>query len=129
VAIGADDVWAAGQSGGGDGPGATDEATLVMHWNGTAWSVVPSPNGPLPSNVIESLTAFGPHGVWAVGSSYDELQVTSRSLVERWDGSSWRIVASPNPAPYTWLGGAGGTDPRHLWAVGAQGALTLAMHR
>jgi hypothetical protein len=130
VAIGPDDVWAAGESGGDAGPGATDEATLVLHWDGTDWSVVPSPNGPQPSNVIGSLTAFGSDSVWAAGSSYDDLNVTSQSLVERWDGSRWRMVDSPNPDPeYTWLGGVGGIDARHLWTVGAQGSRTLAMHR
>jgi hypothetical protein len=110
--------------------GATDESTLILHWDGEAWSVVASPNGPNPSNALDDLVAFGPEDVWAAGSSYDELAVTSRTLVERWDGSAWRVVRSPNPDPeYNWLSGIGGRTAEDVWAVGAQGRLTLAINR
>src|SRR5439155_27132012 len=36
-----DDVWAVGYGGGG---GFTVSETLVEHWDGSAWSIVPSPN-------------------------------------------------------------------------------------
>jgi hypothetical protein len=140
VAIAPDDAWAAGATGsdggsraasrGDGGGGGGGETTLILHWDGSQWTVVPSPNGPNPSNVLDDLVAFGPNKVWAGGSSYDDLAVTSRSLVERWDGTGWRVVKSPNPDPdYTTLIGIGGRGPRDLWAVGAQGRLTLALHR
>jgi hypothetical protein len=138
AAIAPDDVWASGSAGNGGpnrgGPNrggpAVDEATLLMHWDGSKWSVVPSPDGPNTSNELTSLKAFGPDNVWAAGSSYDDLQVTSRTLVERWDGSAWRLVKSPNPDPeYDWLMGIGGADAKQVWAVGGTSSLALAMHR
>jgi hypothetical protein len=119
-AIAVDDVWAAGEA---------NDSTLTMHWDGGSWAVVPSPNGPNPSNELADLVAAGPNRVWAVGTSYDDLLVQYRTLVERWDGSAWKLVNSPNPDPeYSDLEGvtlAGGT----LWAVGAEDRYTLAMHR
>ena len=57
----ANDVWAAG---------AADSATLIEHWDGKVWRVVPSPNH---ANAYNSLSgvAWVPatHDVWAVGSS------------------------------------------------------------
>jgi hypothetical protein len=119
-AIAPGDVWAAGES---------DDSTLIMHWNGGSWTVVPSPNGPMPGNQLADLVAAGPNRVWAVGTSYDDISVIYRTLVERWNGSEWKIVDSPNPdAEYSDLEGvtlAGGT----LWTVGAEDRYTLAMHR
>jgi hypothetical protein len=119
-AIAPDDVWAAGES---------DDSTLVLHWDGSSWAVVPSPNGPLPGNDLSDLAAAGPSHVWAVGVSYDDIAVEYQTLVEKWNGTAWKIVSSPNPDPeYSDLEGvtlAGGT----LWTVGAEDRYTLAMHR
>jgi hypothetical protein len=130
VAVAPDDVWAVGSSDADDPdhPGS-GEGTLVLHWDGASWTVVPSPNGRNPSNALLDVVAFGPDDVWAGGLSYDDLQVTSRTLVERWDGSAWQVVRTPNPDPsYNVIDGLVGTDAKHVWGVGAQGSRTLAMH-
>jgi hypothetical protein len=72
---------------------------LVERWNGTAWSLVPSPR---PAGIAVS----GLASVWctsntfcvAVGSSFVSTADSSaeRTLVERWNGKRWSIVASPN---------------------------------
>src|SRR5436190_5959236 len=63
VAISTNDVWAAGNYVGGSGP----ERTLIMHWDGAQWSIVPSPNsGPL-SNTLRGLSASSASDVWAAG--------------------------------------------------------------
>jgi hypothetical protein len=116
-----DDVWASG----------TDEATgstLMLHWDGSAWSVVPSPNGPKSENVLDDLAAFGANDVWAVGSSYSDLSVTSQTLAEHWNGIAWSVVPAPNPAgSYNALVGMGGLPGGQVWAVGATGSKTLAL--
>jgi hypothetical protein len=128
-AIAPNDVWAAGSTGSSNGREA-DEATLLMHWDGSTWTIVDSPNGSNSENVIEGLTAFGTANVWAVGSSYQGVGVDSRTLVERWDGSSWRLVNSPNPDPnYDGFTAVGGAGAKQTWAVGGTTRLALAMHR
>jgi hypothetical protein len=60
---------------------------LVDSWNGTEWSVIPSPStGPL--NGVSCVSAK--HCV-AVGGSL------SGALVESWNGNTWSVLESPSP--------------------------------
>lgn len=43
--------------------------TLTGHYNGSAWSVVPSPNSGTGNNYLKSVTVIAPNDVWAVGYS------------------------------------------------------------
>ena len=121
VAIAADDAWAVGSTSGQGGP----ERTLVLHWDGTAWSVVPSPNkGPWP-NALADVSAFSENDVWAVGSWFTKAFVT-RSLTVRWDGSSWHRVSSPSPGERdVGLSGVAAVSPSDAWAVGGRGLRAL----
>jgi hypothetical protein len=92
-AVSANDVWAVGTSvdfGAGQ--------TLVVHWNGTRWSVVPSPS-PGQFGWLRSVSAISANDVWAVGTHYvNGLSVT---LILHWNGSTWSVVPSPNDGPFT----------------------------
>ena len=62
------DIWAVGSS--------TDSLldrldTLAMHWDGTSWTIFPTPN-PDPSlrnNRLYDVTTIAPDDAWAVGST------------------------------------------------------------
>lgn len=126
TAIAPDDVWAVGASESGL---SQSGGTLVLHWDGDAWSVVRSPNGSNPESVLLDVYAFGTDDVWAAGLSYDDLHVTSQTLLEHWNGTRWRILSTPNPDPeYNELDGLTGFGSSRLWLVGARGSRTLAMH-
>ena len=72
------------------------ERTLVEHWNGTKWSIVPSRNrSDSIDNGLTGVSCPGTTTCFAVGHSRTNL--VTKTLVERWDGTSWSIVASPNP--------------------------------
>jgi hypothetical protein len=43
--------------------------TLILHWNGTAWSKVPSPSPGPKGNFLTSVSAVSPTDAWAVGYS------------------------------------------------------------
>jgi hypothetical protein len=58
------DVWAVG----GHGPITGTKQTLVMHWDGVAWGVVPSPNVEGQSNRFFGVEAISPGEIWAVGT-------------------------------------------------------------
>jgi hypothetical protein len=89
-ALATNDVWAVGLA--QSTPGAK-RLTLVEHWDGFNWSVVPSPNVGTDENFLWSVSARAANDVWAVGSySVPWFQ----TLVEHWDGHNWTVVTSPD---------------------------------
>lgn len=133
VALAPNDVWAVGYSTASlkPPPGKYDvpTKTLIEHYDGTGWSVVPSPNvGPnsqYQSNRLLGITAVSPTDIWAFGSYFaasgSEHQMT---LLLHWDGTSWTLAPSPNPKPASflddilWSGVV--TGPGDVWIVGSE---------
>jgi hypothetical protein len=96
-----DACMAVGFSGSNNGP----LATLTEFWNGSRWSVVPSPNPVSGSNEFNGVSCAGEDACTAVGVSGNSSGVTT-TLIESWNGSRWSVVPSPNPGPgVTWLNG------------------------
>lgn len=122
VAVAADDAWAVGSTSGQGGP----ERTLVLHWDGSEWSVIPSPNkGPWP-NGLADVSAVSPDDLWAVGSWRTKAFV-SRSLAIHWDGSAWHRVPSPSPGTKdVVLSGISAVASDDVWTVGIRGLRGLA---
>src|SRR6476646_90508 len=76
--------------------------TLIEHWDGTSWAIVSSPNtGTTDRNFLTGVTCASASECWAVGYYYNGSII--QTLIERWDGTSWAIVSSPNPAPNSYL--------------------------
>src|SRR6476660_118141 len=76
--------------------------TLIEHWDGTSWAIVSSPNtGTTDRNFLTGVTCASASECWAVGYYYNGSLI--QTLIERWDGTSWAIVSSPNPAPNSYL--------------------------
>jgi hypothetical protein len=116
TALAPSNVWAVGLAGGSSGA-----QTLVTHWNGSKWTTVPSPNANL-NNSLRGVAAVSATDVWAVGDSiknaFDGVSV-SKTLVERWNGTSWSIVPSPNVgAGNNVLTGIAARSASDVWAVG-----------
>jgi hypothetical protein len=84
----------------GASAGATAEKTLIESWNGSSWSIVPSPN-PRPrrtgTNYFYNVSCPAAASCTAVGTSYTRT-TEPKTLIESWNGSTWSIVPSPNPA-------------------------------
>ena len=95
----ANDVWAVGDQ----QTGAGAFTTLIEHWNGTSWTVVPAPNPGATGDHLYSVAADASNDVWAVGQANN--QGTDTPLVEHWDGPAWQAVAVPSA-------GAGGELPK-----------------
>jgi hypothetical protein len=78
--------------------------TRAMQWDGTSWTVVPSANRPgyIPwENALWGIACTALKGCFAVGGSRIEDRNGVQhepTLVERWDGTRFGIVASPNGA-------------------------------
>ena len=118
TALSSTDVWAVGYHvffGG--------QQSLALHWDGTAWSVIPTPTitqggvGSPADDALSSITAISSHDIWASGS----LNYGNQGLIEHWDGTSWNVVPSPAPSTisnlYT-LNSIAADASGHVWAVG-----------
>jgi hypothetical protein len=107
----ANDVWAVGSS---TTPSGVFQ-TLVEHWNGTSWSVVPSPNVGTLGNSLNAVAAVSATDIWAVGSTSG----AGQTLTEHWNGASWSVVPSPNAGNFTnVLTSVAVVSPTDIWAVG-----------
>ncbi|MEP6993178.1 MAG: hypothetical protein ABI968_01560 [Acidobacteriota bacterium] len=119
-ALSTGDVWAVGFSASAN-PFDPQSKTVVEHWNGAGWGVVPSPNPPLPrgfesSNELFGVAAASPNDVWAVGHTYDFSD--GQSLILHWDGVEWTDMSTPDPGLAGWLNGIEVVSPNDVWAVG-----------
>jgi hypothetical protein len=104
--------------------GSVAGSTLVETWNGTAWKVVPSPNKG-PSSVLNTLTSVScvsAQVCTAVGSVETSPHDTSKTLIESWNGTAWKIVPSPQFPPRTFnaLLGVSCVSVQDCIAVGIQ---------
>ena len=73
--------------------------SLAEHWNGSSWAIqaIPSPAGS-PDSRLGGVSCHSATSCTAVGRYYIS-GGTPLSLAEHWNGSSWAIQATPNPAP------------------------------
>jgi len=127
AALSTNDVWAVGHQ-----IVSGVARTLAMRWNGSAWSIVPTPNMGLADNYLTSVAAVAPDDVWASGS-YLEGGV-QRTLTMHWDGVAWSIVPSPNVGiGNNLLNGMAAVSAADVWSVGQHEegvgiTRTLALH-
>jgi RHS repeat-associated protein len=71
--------------------------TLAMSWNGTAWSIVTTPNpASATSSRLLGVACTSASVCRAVGS-YTE-SGTVKTLAMSWNGTAWSIVTTPNPS-------------------------------
>ncbi len=120
------DVWAVGTM--TTSAGAT--RTLIEHFDGTAWAVVPSPNprtGPGASDELKGIGGTSAGDLWAVGE-YSDGQNFNAMLFVHWNGTAWSFVKEP-AALHTSAFGEAVTvlSPTDAWAVGENGLRTATL--
>ncbi len=108
------DVWAVGVSYNTERSLST---TLIEHWNGVQWSVVPSPNPSSTLNILSAVAAVSTNDVWAVGFA----PTSSTSVViMHWNGTTWSVVPNPTSAmTLTGLAALAVISTNDIWAVGS----------
>jgi hypothetical protein len=90
-ATSASDAWAVGEQQSTHGT----FGTLVEHWNGSTWQVVPSPDPGSSGNHLYGVLALNRDDVWAVGQRNDAGS-PDRDLVVHWNGTGWSVLDSPS---------------------------------
>lgn len=110
AALSPEDVWAVGYT------FDTPRRTLIEHWDGAQWSVVPSPSVGEGDNMLNGLVAISSEDMWAVGQYGAK---PGRTLTMHWNGKTWRVVSSPDPqADQSVLTAVAAVSPSNVWAVG-----------
>jgi hypothetical protein len=74
----------------------------IEHWDGTIWSIVPSPDAtrsPDLDSFLSGIAAISASDIWAVGFNFASLGSWD-TLTEHWDGTSWKIIGSANPGTF-----------------------------
>lgn len=110
-AVSASDIWAVGSY---DTTPGDITLTLTEHWNGTKWSIVPSPS-PTGNDYLLGVVALASNNVWAVGdrSSNDQ------NLVVHWDGTSWsEVPAAYRRGTISSLDSISADSANDMWAAG-----------
>ena len=123
VAISTNDVWAVGND--VSGQNFSTATTYIMHWNGTAWSTVPSPNGALPYNVLRGVAGASANDVWAVGSSSDSTTGDSQTLAMHWDGTVWTLMSTAPLTGPSAFNAAVALSANNVWAIGSTNGQSL----
>lgn len=130
VALSHNDAWAVGYYG---DPNDFIFYTLTEHWNGTAWSVVPSPNIAGNSSILfglsavsredDSVSSSSRRDIWAVGLTCVEeecFDVRNHPLALHYDGRAWSMVPAPDLSPnYGVLKGVAAISRNDAWIVGS----------
>jgi hypothetical protein len=123
MVIDSNNVWAVGYW----GNAGSGFSTLIEHWDGSAWTVVPSPN-PQGDNFLSAVSASSANDIWAVGRSRNPLTLQTNTLIEHWDGNSWSTVMGFGVEPESAAYGVTAVSPGDAWAVGDGGGLALIGH-
>jgi hypothetical protein len=115
--------WAVGriQAPPSAGTGLQYIQTLVESWDGTAWTIVNSPNSSATElNGLAGITCTSGSDCWAIGFHFHG-PYFRQNLTERWDGSSWTIASSPDRPPteaFNILTGVACLSGSECWSVG-----------
>jgi hypothetical protein len=129
VALSANNAWAVGYSllpavGSAQQDRASPVQTLIEHWDGQSWQVVPSPNIGTPSvyqrNALYGINALSPNDLWAAGQfQLPDGSGHQLSLALHWDGSAWSIAPTVNVGLAGGLRGVGVAPPSTVFLVGS----------
>jgi hypothetical protein len=109
---GSSDVWAVGYK----TPRyyTTAFTALIEHWDGSRWTVVPSPYQGAAE--LTAIAAVSPTDVWAVGI---RTGIPQGSLVLHYDGTKWSTVADGHASDNTNLRGVAVTSANGVYVGGS----------
>lgn len=133
-ALSASDIWAVGSF--NTGQSEYNYNTLIEHWNGKQWSIIPSPNAFTGNmgdhNSLNGVSAVAPNDVWAVGFAQSGSGTQGGPLIEHWNGARWSIVPGQDAASNSnrMLHAVAAISPNDVWAVGdgiANGRQSIAV--
>jgi hypothetical protein len=127
AATSGDNAWAVGYKAGKD----NQPELAIEHYDGKTWADVPPAPVSGPAR-LDLVSAAAPNDVWAAGSAgavaaadvREHRAVPSASagadVVQHWDGTAWKSVERPTPAPgwQSFVAGLGSFGRNSVWLSG-----------
>ncbi len=108
-------AWAVGCTGCTGSSTFKSTRTLILRWNGTAWTRSPSPSPGYAQ--LEGVTATSADSAWAVGYTTSSSNLEAYPVILRWNGATW--TQWPNPGPEMgYLDGVTALSASNIWAFG-----------
>ncbi|GCE10776.1 hypothetical protein [Tengunoibacter tsumagoiensis] len=134
TALAANNVWAVGNF--MTNNIALGSQTLIEHWDGQHWNLVNSPDigaqGDRQFNSLNALAAVSGTDIWSVGTYTGLHGIYNHTLTEHWDGTSWKIVSSPDSgndlSQHNELRGVSARAANDVWAVGTDRSNLILEH-
>jgi hypothetical protein len=117
------DAWASGSE--GNVNNQNFHIPYVLHWNGTTWSLTKTPNMGGEGSLLNAIRAVSTSDIWAVGQT-QQLNGAIQTLTERFNGTAWAVVASPDPGntpPDDSLDAVASAGGGQVFAAGARNAV------
>jgi hypothetical protein len=108
-------MWAVGHA---DDTSFVGSLSLALHWNGSSWRRVRTPNSNNPTDavVLTGVAAVAPNDAWAVGTfTHWDAPQFQRAVIMRWNGTRWRLVRNACGPGLNKIDARTATD---IWAVG-----------
>jgi hypothetical protein len=115
TAVSPADIWAVGSV----FTPAGQQQSLIEHWDGAHWSIVPSPAAEPGGSELLAISAASATDIWAVGDTNPSSSGFS-TLTEHWNGTAWSVVpgAPITSTGHDFLTGVAAVAANDVWAVG-----------
>jgi hypothetical protein len=114
------DIWAVGSL--LPNASSTIVRTLALHYNGTTWVHVKTPDSGSEANSFYAVAALPDGSAWATGIYTTASGHAGRALAEHWNGHDWTVVPAANPGvSEDMLYSVAAVRDSDVWAVGTYG--------
>jgi hypothetical protein len=93
AATSATSAWGVGEYRPAGGP----YQPLILRWDGSSWTIAPSPAAAAgQGDILYGVAALSGSAAWAVGGTYStQTGLNLRTLILRWTGAAWTRLPSP----------------------------------
>ncbi len=107
--------------------GQTEKHSLAEYFNGTKWSTqeTPTPETGHYNVVAVSCYLASSHLECVAVGNYAYTETKTKTLVETWNGTSWKVATSASPGENSQLNGVSCSGTNKCHAVGSNSAGTL----
>lgn len=126
TAASSSNIWAAGDYSTQSADFASNK-TLMLHWNGRAWSTVRSPNPGKLNNSLGGLAVVSAKSIWTTEDYSNSSGAPGTSAIVHWNGRTWsKSAAAPSGSD---LIDVTASSAKNAWAVGGdKKGLSMALH-